>query len=467
MDTTKEITDKKALLRILLSGLAVVLAAFILVVIANAMMNTFLDAELESVQIAAQKAEEARLAAEAIADEKLRQEAEMKAKIAQYDQMEAFYQQYKNRDCYHYYGQFYEMFNNVYEADTIFIGTSHCSHGINPLYIEDEITNRSFFNFGLNGTVPSYYRDWYKVFKEEAQYPLPDTIIYCVDWFMTDTGWLWRRIDFDTPDNMALGVMRSLKKKTSSSKKAETAVTEDTQSDKENTVTDDAVREKTLSELLGESIRKNGWWNIEEHTTVLMLNTPIFSERDRIPEVLSFYFHGMRLPEQENVTPDAEAVSPDAEETETLAIPTYTHKKLIDASGNITSDYYKGYIPWDVGFGGGRSNVKFTDNPSEWKSFIRLLNEFLNDGINIIFVEIPEYSGRISKDMDERNAMLDEIAEQYDITFLNYNDELASDFNDDPSNYSDWGHMNKKGSTAFSKILAQDLKPLLAEFDKQ
>ena len=54
-------------------------------------------------------------------------------------------------------------------------------------------------------------------------------------------------------------------------------------------------------------------------------------------------------------------------------------------------------------------------------------------------------------------------AEERGIPFLNYNDELASGLNDDPSNYSDWGHMSKKGSTAFSKILAKDLRPVLAE----
>ena len=35
--------------------------------------------------------------------------------------------------------------------------------------------------------------------------------------------------------------------------------------------------------------------------------------------------------------------------------------------------------------------------------------------------------------------------------------------NDDNKNYSDWGHMSKRGSTAFSKVLAEDLKPVLEE----
>lgn len=465
MNTTiNETTDKKALLRILLSGLAVVFAAFILVVIANKMMNVFLDAEMESVRIAAQKAEEARLAAEAIKDEKLRQQAEMKAKIAKYEQMEAFYQQYKNRDCYHYYGQFYEIFNDVYDADTLFIGTSHCAHGINPLYIEEEITNRSFFNFGLNGSVPSYYEDWYKIFKNEAKYPLPDTIIYCVDWFMTDTGWLWRRIDFDSPDNMALGIMRSLKKKTSPSKATETETTE---IENTETVVEESETQKTLAQLLMESVKKNGWWNLEEHTTVVLLNTPIFSARDRIPEVLSFYFRGMKLPQEKQDIPETDETDNTEEKSEMLTLPTYTHKKLIDGNGNITSDYYKGYIPWEAGFGGGRFRVGCNNNPDEWDTFLSLLDRFIKDGINIIFVEIPEYSGRVSTDMLRNNDALAEVADRYGITFLNYNDELASEINDDPSNYSDWGHMNKKGSTAFSKVLAKDLKPLLEKFDNK
>ena len=76
-------------------------------------------------------------------------------------------------------------------------------------------------------------------------------------------------------------------------------------------------------------------------------------------------------------------------------------------------------------------------------------------------MECPEYSGWKSTDRVTHNKELAELAEARGIPFLNYNDELATKFNDDNKNYSDWGHMSKRGSTAFSKVLAEDLKPVL------
>ena len=87
------------------------------------------------------------------------------------------------------------------------------SHGVNPKYIEEAYSgkgDRSFFNFSLNGSNPSYYVEWYKFFKESG-YPKPRTIVYCVDWFMTDLGWLWRRKEFDSNYDCPQYIAKQLK----------------------------------------------------------------------------------------------------------------------------------------------------------------------------------------------------------------------------------------------------------------
>ena len=95
----------------------------------------------------------------------------------------------------------------------------------------------------------------------------------------------------------------------------------------------------------------------------------------------------------------------------------------------------------------------------QWNAFRKLLDIFAENDIHVIFVQVPEYlEGRRTAKMHPNNTKIEKIAEDYEITFLNYNDELAGEINKDPSNYSDWGHMNTKGSVIFSKRLAEDLK---------
>lgn len=440
----------KSIIKLLISGLMVVLLTFLLVFGANHLMNRFLQDELEKTRQAALRAEEARIAAEKSEDARLQAEL-MRLKL---EQMETFYQTYKNRENYHYYGQYYEMFNNVYNADTIFIGTSHAAHGINPSYFEEEYSDRSFFNFALNGSVPSFYVDWYEIFKNEAGYPIPDTVVWCVDWFMCDTGWLWRRITFDSPADMPLGIQRALSVKKTDTKPAEEETTE---SDSSETVavTEPEV-EKTLPQMMMDSIKENGIFDLDAHMTVFLTNTPIFSSRDRIPEMLRHFLSNTGEEETDGEQPAVESASEDE-----IVMPEYKHDFLKDNTGNITSMYYKGYIPWDVSFGGWNGEVGCNPSKSEWDAFEALLDTFEEDGVHVIFVQVPEYSGATSFMRGYNNKRIEKIAEERGIPFLNYNDELLSDINDDPSNYSDWGHLSLAGSIRFSRMLSEDLKDYL------
>ena len=286
---------------------------------------------------------------------------------------------------------------------------------------------------------------------------------------MCDTGWLWRRITFDTPADMPIGIMRAYEKEKKKSLPEPAEVpdeTADVAEDGTETVTpaavSETVKEKTVADLLRDSIRENGWYALDEHITVILLNNPIFSSRDRIPEMIRYYLKGRRV-QIETPAPVTPKIEGRLLTEEDLVLPTYQHKTLYDQDHNITSEYYKGYIPWDVAFAGGTTTVGCVHNRGEWRKFEKLLDQFEEDGIRIIFVECPEYTGWQSTDRVVHNEELAELAEARGIPFLNYNDELASELNDNNKNYSDWGHLSKRGSTAFSKMLAEDLKPVLAE----
>ncbi len=461
--------NTKNLLILFASGLLVILLAGGTVVGANAMMSAFIQDETRAVSEAAAMAERVRIAAEQTENEQERLRLQLEALTLKAEQMEAFYQQYKDRHCYHYFGQYYEMFEQVYCADVILLGTSHCAHGVNPRYLDEAMPEHSFFNFGLNGSVPSFYADWYEIFKNEAKYPTPKVIIWCVDWFMCDDSWLWRRITFDSPADMPLGIMRAYEKEkkknvpdTASDQTAPGEVSFEGTENEAQAAVSDAVKEKTLAELLRDSVKENGWYAIDDHLTVILLNNPIFSSRDRIPEMIGYYLTGrtVKVETPKPVTPKIEGRLLSEED---LVLPEYQHKTLYDKDRNITSEYYKGYIPWDVAFAGGTTTVGCIHNRREWRTFEKLLDQFEEDGIKVIFVECPEYSGWKSTDREVYNQELAELAKARGIPFLNYNDELASDLNDDNKNYSDWGHMSKRGSTKFSRILAEDLKPVLKE----
>jgi len=441
--------------RVFIKAAIVIAIALIPVFLMNFGMQSFLDDELASVQAAAEKAElakQALLAADDMDEDLLKAELA----ILKANQYEDFYQKYKNRESFHYYGQFYEMFENVYNADTLFIGTSHASHGVNPLYVEESVTDRSFFNFALNGSNPAYYLDWYNVFKE-AGYPTPDTIIFCVDWFMCDDGWLWRRISFDdNPDN-PIDIMRKIRATQKSTGTVKAPEAEDTT----------AATEAETAPVEVVEAEKINFWDVDALMTSIFNKLPMIYSRDRIPEMIRHYMGLDKSSSTEQIDADTAPDSDLTGETEEKVIPeipVYVHEFLRDGSGNITSDYYKGFIPWEVGYNGGYAIQGSNDTEAQWTALTSLLDKFTEDGIKLIFVQVPEHiDGRRAIKFEENNKRLSDLAEKYNAPFLNYNEDLDSDINYDHTNFSDWGHLNKKGSTAFSKQLGIDLAEILGE----
>ena len=444
---TKSKNELNKLPRVFIKAVIVVVIALIPIFLMNFAMQSFLDEEVSIVRAAAEKAEKARQALLESAGDMDQERLETELAILKAEQYEEFYQKYKYRESYHYYGQFYEMFENMYDANVLFLGTSHAAHGVNPLYVEEGSPDWSFFNFALNGSNPQYYLDWYDVFKESG-YPTPEVIVFCVDWFMCDDGWLWRRLSFDDTPDKPIDIMRKIKNSRKSvSAKAPTETTSEAE-----TIT--AVAEEPVQ------AEKINFWDVDAILSNLFNKLPMIYSRDRIPEMIRYYLGSSKIEDPEIIDP-AETPAEITEE-KLPEIPVYKHEYLKDGAGNITSDYYKGFIPWENSYGGDQVNQGCNDTEEQWNALTKLLDRITADGIKLIFVEAPEYlNGRRARQAEPNNARLAELAVKYNAQFLNYNEELKSEINDEVTNFSDWGHMNTKGSTAFSKLLGKDLKPIL------
>ncbi|MHC1694204.1 MAG: hypothetical protein AB9835_02775 [Eubacteriales bacterium] len=164
--TTRE--SLSALLRGFLKGLVVLLLSFLCVYLLNAKMGAFLDEEREAQRLALRMGTVDIITPEAA----------------------------QGKLDYHYEGKFNEIYEQNIKADVIFLGTSHIAHGLNPKFLEDEDGVR-YFNFAFNGACPTYFKFWYNDVFLASGYPKPKAIVYGVEWFMFDDGWLWRREEMD------------------------------------------------------------------------------------------------------------------------------------------------------------------------------------------------------------------------------------------------------------------------------
>jgi hypothetical protein len=129
----------------------------------------------------------------------------------------------------------------------------------------------------------------------------------------------------------------------------------------------------------------------------------------------------------------------------------------------ILSRYYNGFIPYE-------SETRLATNQdvtpknfeAEIKAFEELLDEFEKSKIEVIFVQAPGYlPARSASNIEESMAIINRIAEKRKILFLDYDTKRITNFNTDPSMFSDWIHLNEKGSATFSKLLKSDLEFML------
>lgn len=95
----------------------------------------------------------------------------------------------------HYDLKYAEIYEQNVKAENIILGTSHAAHGVNPKYLETD--SAKYFNMAINGASPEFYLKWYlNIFK--PNYPKPKRIFYCVDWFMFNKYYLWRKFEHDS-----------------------------------------------------------------------------------------------------------------------------------------------------------------------------------------------------------------------------------------------------------------------------
>jgi len=131
----------------------------------------------------------------------------------------------------------------------------------------------------------------------------------------------------------------------------------------------------------------------------------------------------------------------------------------------ILPQYYNGFVPYERK---GRLDKKKGSKPKNDKvqinAFRELLDDFKKNNIQVILVNIPGYlPARDPDNIQESIALIHKIAEEKGIPFLDYETERITDLNTDPSLFSDWVHLNGKGSDAFTKLLKSDLELLLKQ----
>jgi hypothetical protein len=131
----------------------------------------------------------------------------------------------------------------------------------------------------------------------------------------------------------------------------------------------------------------------------------------------------------------------------------------------ILSKYYNGFIPYERKGGlDKKRDMTPKNSEAEIMAFEELLDEFEKSKIEVIFVQVPGYlPARDGLNIEESMKLINEIAEKRRILFLDYETKRMTDINTDPSMFSDWIHLNEKGSDAFSKLLKSDLESLLRE----
>jgi hypothetical protein len=131
----------------------------------------------------------------------------------------------------------------------------------------------------------------------------------------------------------------------------------------------------------------------------------------------------------------------------------------------VLSRYYNGFIPYErKGRLDKKKDVKPKDSRDQIRAFEALLDGFKKDKIEVIFVQVPGYlPARNPSNIEESMQLLNKIAEERKIPFLDYDTKKITNINTDPSMFSDWIHLNEKGSDAFSKLLKTDLEFLFRQ----
>lgn len=124
------------------------------------------------------------------------------------------------------------------------------------------------------------------------------------------------------------------------------------------------------------------------------------------------------------------------------------------------SDYDRGYVSYNIPFNNNNfcPNLKSQFDETQIYFFEELVLQLKSDNKKLFFVMPPDFE----VSAEEYQAMktinlVQQMACELDIPFLNYGIDRRSSLNNDINCYADWQHFNNWGSTIFSEFLADDL----------
>ena len=154
---------------------------------------------------------------------------------------------------------------------------------------------------------------------------------------------------------------------------------------------------------------------------------------------------------------------------------------------------HKGFIPWEAEYGGGKQDgsgaqykeedvrkLKTSSFEREIAAFKELITQMQADGINVVFIQLPDYGADRPNDIIwEQTLNIAAIAEELGVEFYNYNhhpygDKSADIYDtyhdvhiagsyvgDAKKFFSNWNHFNASGAKKFTEQLAKDLDAII------
>lgn len=121
--------------------------------------------------------------------------------------------------------------------------------------------------------------------------------------------------------------------------------------------------------------------------------------------------------------------------------------------------YSQGYVPRSGQTAAVDATAPLQPDPAQQAAFEALLDLLAADGLEVIFIHLPQHLSAITPDAAAVET-LHQLATARAIPILDYNRELAGAFNYNQAYFLDVFHMSAAGSTAFTLRLRQDLSHL-------
>ncbi|OGR87666.1 MAG: hypothetical protein A3A86_04760 [Elusimicrobia bacterium RIFCSPLOWO2_01_FULL_60_11] len=161
-----------------------------------------------------------------------------------------------------------------------------------------------------------------------------------------------------------------------------------------------------------------------------------------------------------------------------FSVTKYGHEIIPDLMGienDVLRSAYKGFhaLPlrnnWlmhDKSTGKKSAPPALQVNEDEIRIFDRLIDRIKEDGITVIFVNMPNYIPESTAE-EERfrlkcKRMFYEMAKAKGISLVDFSPPVSSSLTHDRTLYHDRHHLNGKGAQAFSKLLQEDLKDIFS-----